>query len=339
MRSPILAAVIAASFLTACGGGGGTSPSPTIPNNQISTNSSLSSTDVAQSSTDAAFEPMDTGAADTGAGNTILGASSSGRSVQALPHACKHRTTRTVTVNADGSITVETIHYFDDACTQVERDDVAVHASSGGTETIARTVTTYNQAHLQLGVRKSNYALTGSSNNGSWIVTSAFYPGTSTTPLAQYGHSASLSASAYAATTGRIVNDAKPSINASYGHQAVASATIAGDAAGDTTFTGTRNGVAFKGALGALTLSAAPPFTVSGGNQIGTSALTGTLVSGNSLVVTSSADANGVVTVSGTITSPAGANVATFKTDASGDGILTLANGTQVPIVDWHVVW
>ena len=31
--------------------------------------------------------------------------------------------------------------------------------------------------------------------------------------------------------------------------------------------------------------------------------------------------------------------VATFTTDASGNGVLTLANGTQVPIVDWHVVW
>jgi hypothetical protein len=356
MRSPIFAAFIAASFLTACGGGGGTSPSSTIPIDQSAQNSALSSTDVAQSSTDAAFQPMDTGSSDTGGANGIVGASSSGRSAQALPHACKHRTTRTVTVNADGSITVETIHYFDDACTQVERDDVAVRASSGGTATVARTVTTFNQAHLQLGVRKSNYSLTGSSNNGSWVVTSAFYPGTSTTALSQFGHSASLSAAAYSATTGRIVNNPKPSINASYGHQAASSATISSDAAGDTIFTGTRNGVASKGALGALTLSAAPPFTVSGGKQIGTSALTGsvtfdfdgelvavaltgTLVNGNNLVVTSSADANGVVTVSGTITSPSGAPVATFQTDASGDGILTLANGTQVPIVDWHVIW
>ncbi len=355
MRSPILAAVIAASFLTACGGGGGSSPSPTIPG-QTGQNSSLNSTDVVQSSTDAAFEPMDTGEADAGVGNGSLGASASARSVQALPHACIHRTTRTVTVNADGSITVETIHFFDDACTQVERDAVAVHASSGGSATIARTVTTYNQAHLQLGVRKSNYALTGSSNNGSWTLTSAFYVGTSTSPITQYGHQASLNASAYSATTGRIANDAKPSINASYGHQSAVSATVTNDAAGDTTFTGTRNGTAFKGALGALTLSAAPPFTVSGGTQIGTSALTGsvtfdsdgeltavaltgTLVNGNSLVVTSSADANGIVTVNGTITSPSGASVATFTTDASGDGILTLANGTQVPIVDWHVVW
>ncbi|HWT07207.1 MAG TPA: hypothetical protein VN224_15690, partial [Xanthomonadales bacterium] len=99
-----------------------------------------------------------------------------------------------------------------------------------------------------------------------------------------------------------------------------------------------------------------PPFTVSGGTHLGTSALTGsvtfdgdgdlvsvsitgTLVSGNKLVVTSSTAANGAVTVSGTITTAAGAPVATFTTDASGNGILTLASGTQVPIVDWHVIW
>jgi len=355
MRTPILAALIAAALLAGCGGGGGTSPSPAgiIP---PSGGSSLSTQDVAQSSTDAAFEPMDTSEADAAVGNSILGASSTSRSVQTLPHGCKNRTTRTKTVNADGSVTVETIHFYDDACTQPERDSVAIFSSSGGTATVSRTITTYNLAHLQLGVRKSQYALTGSTTNGSWVVTSAFYPGSSTTPIAQYGHAASLSASAYSANTGRIANDAKPSINASYGHQSTASATVAIDGSGDTTFTGTRNGTAFKGALGALTLSSAPPFTVSGGTQIGTSALTGsvmfdadgnlasvsitgTLVSGNKLVVTSSTAANGAVTVNGTITTSAGAAVATFTTDASGNGILTLASGTQVPIVDWHVIW
>jgi hypothetical protein len=356
MRSSLLAAVVAAALLAGCGGGG----SSAIPGGGGSSSGtgtqSLSSTDVAQSSTDAAFEPIDTGEADAGAGNGTLYGSSNGRSMQALGHSCKHRTTRTVTVNSDGSTTVETIHYYDDACTNVERDAVAIFSSSGGTMHVARTVTSFNQAHLQLGVRKSNYALTGSTNNGSWVVTSAFYPGSSTTPMTQYGHSASLSASAYAATTGRIANIAKPSVNASYGRQSAVNATVSTNAANDTTFTGTRNGAHFKGALGGLTLSSGPPFTVSGGTQLGTSsltgsvtfdsdgellavALTGTLPGGNTLVVTSSTDANGIVTVSGTITSPAGASVATFSTDADGNGILTLANGTQVPIVDWHVVW
>ncbi len=355
MRTPILAALVAAVLLAGCGGGGGSSPSGSsiIP---PPGGSSLSTQDVAQASSDSAMEPMDTGEADAAVGNGILGASSTSRSAQSLPHACKNRTTRTKTVNADGSVTVETIHYYDDACTQPERDAVAIFFSSGGTATVARTITTYNLAHLQLGVRKSQYALTGSTTNGSWVVTSAFYPGSSTTPLTQYGHAASLSASAYSANTGRIANDAKPSINASYGHQSVVNATISNDSSGNTTFNGTRNGTAFKGALDALSLSSAPPFTVSGGTQIGTSALTGsvtfdadgnlasvsitgTLVSGNKLVVSSSTAANGAVTVNGTITTAAGAPFATFTTDASGNGIFTLANGTQLPIVDWHVIW
>ena len=358
MRPFSLAALVAAALLAGCGGGGGTSPASSIPvSNPVNNAPSLSPSDVAQSVTDAAFEPMDTGEAD--AGDRATAASARRRRAaarRALPHACKNRTTRTKTVNADGSVTVEIIHYFDDACTQPERDAVSVYSSSGGTATVARTVTTYNHAHLQLGVRKSQYALTGASDNGSWVVTSAFYPGTSTSPITQYGHAASLSASAYSANTGRIANDPEAV------DQRVVRPSERGERhdrkrrVDNTTFTGTRNGAAFKGALGALTLSSAPPFTVSGGNQLGTSALTGsvtfdadgdlaavaltgTLVSGNKLVVTSSTAANGAVTVNGTITTSAGAPFATFTTDASGNGILTLASGAQVPIVDWHVIW
>jgi hypothetical protein len=355
MRSSSLAALLAAALLAGCGGGGGTSPAPSAPSSS-GAGSSLSAQDAAQSGTDAAFEPIDTGEADAQIQNGSTSSSSSLRSARAVGHACKNRTTRTVTVNADGSVTVETIRYYDDACTQVERDAVAVRSVSNGTLTVARTVTTFNQAHLQLGVRKSTYALTGATNTGSWTLQSAFYPGTSSTAMTQYSHAASISASAYAASTGRIANDAKPSINASYGHQAATNATVATDASGDVTFTGTHNGASFKAALGGLTISSAPPFTVSGGTQLGSSSLngsvefdadgnlvavslTGTLPGGNTLTVSSSTAANGAVTVNGTITSPAGAQVATFTTDASGNGILTLANGTQVPIVDWHVVW
>lgn len=357
MRPSSLAALLAAALLAGCGGGGGTSSAVPGSNAPSSGNlSSLSAQDAAQSGTDAAFEPIDTGEADAILQGGGLGTSSARRGAQAVGHACKDRTTRTVTVNADGSVTVETIHYFDDACTQVERDAVAVKSVSAGTLTVARTVTTFNQAHLQLGVRKSTYTLTGASNDGSWTVVSAFYPGTSSTPMTQYGHAASLSSSAYNASTGRIANDAKPSINASYGHQSATNATVATDASGDVTFTGTRNGTSFKAALGGLTLSSAAPFTISGGSQLGTSSLngsvtfdgdgnlvavslTGTLAGGNNLAVSSSTAANGAVTVNGTIASSSGAPVATFVTDASGNGILTLANGTQVPIVDWHVVW
>jgi collagen type I alpha len=356
MRPSSFAPLLAAALLAGCGGGGGTaaSPSPNAPSSGGV--AALSTQDAAQSATDSAFDPIDTGEADAVVQNGSVGTSSARRSPQALGHGCRNRTTRKITVNADNSVTVETIRYYDDACTQAERDAVATGSVSGGVLTIVRTVTTFNQAALQLGVRKSTYTFTGATDSGSWTVVSAFYPGTSSTPITQYAHAASISGSTYDASTGRIANDAKPSINTSYGHQSATTATVATDASGDVTFTGARNGESFKAALGGLSISAAPPFTIAGGTQIGASSLTGsvtfdgdgnltavsltgTLPGGNTLVVSSSTAANGAVTVNGTITSASGANVATFTTDASGNGILTLANGTQVPIVDWHVVW
>ncbi len=358
MRTPILAAAVAAALLAGCGGGS-SGPGPALPGSNPPSNggSSLTPSDVAQTSTDAAFEPMDSGETDAAVGNGTVGTSSSGRAPQALGHGCHDRTTRTITVNPDGSVTVETIRYYDAACTQAERDSVATYRAAGGTATVSRTVTTFNRDHLQLGVRKTNYALTGSTGNGSWVVTSAFFAGSSTTPLTQSGRAAALGGSAYNATTGRIANDANPAIDASYGAQFAVTASVATDAAGDTTFTGERNGTFFKGSLDGLTLAAAPPFTVGGGKQLGTSSLNGsvsfdgdgnltavtlngTLAGGNVLAVTSTTDASGDVTVNGTVSSPGGTQLETFTTDASGNGVLTVvATGAQVPIVDWHVVW
>jgi hypothetical protein len=353
MRTPTIAAVVAAALLAGCGGGGSSGPS--VPPGGSPSGSQLSTQDVVQSATDAAFGPIADAEADSAVINGSLGNSSAARSAQSLGHGCKSRTTRTVSVSG-GSVTVTTNHYFDAACTELESDTVAIYTASGNTATVNRTVTTYNMAELQLGVRKQTYTLTGSTSSGTWTVMSAFYVGTSATPMTQYGHNATLNASAYAATTAGFTNDAKPSINAAYGRQSSVNATVSTDSSGDVTFTGTRNGTEFKGALNGLTISSAPPFTISGGSQLGTSqlngavtfdsdgnleavALTGTLPGGNTINVTSSVNTSGVVTVSGTITSPTNAPVATFTTDADGNGILTLANGTQLPIVDWHVVW
>jgi hypothetical protein len=357
MRTPSVAALVAAALLAGCGGGGASAPAGGALPGQGTQQQQVSPQDVATSGTESTFGAVDSSEAAANVGNGTLGSSSTLRSTQALKgFTCRHRRTRIVTVNADGSVTVETIDYYDNACTQVERDAVATYASSGGTATVARTVTTFSLTHQQLGQRKQAYALTGSSTNGTFTVQSAFYPGTSTTPMSQFAHNAILTASTYSGTAARIVNDAKPSINAAYGHQFATNATIGSDQAGDTTYTGTRNGVLDKGALNGLSISSAPPFTISGGTQLGTSALTGTvaftsdgtlaavnftgtLISGNTIVVTSSTDSSGAVSVNGTITSSANQPVATFVTDANGNGVLTLADGTQVPIVDWHVVW
>jgi len=353
MRTPLLAALVTAALLAGCGGGGGTSPTPGSTSTQ---SGSVSTTDIAQNGTDSAFDEISTGEVDAAVGNGSLGSSSTARSPQSVGFTCNHRRTRTVTVNPDGSVTVETIDYYDNACTQPERDAVAVYASSNGTATVTRTITTYSLVHAQLGVRHENFAITGTSGNGSWQVQSAFYPGTSAAPMSQFSHSAAINASTYTASTGHVVNDAKPSINAAYGHQVATNASVGSDSSGDVTFTGTRNGAFFKGALNALSISASPPFTVSGGTQTGSGMisgtvafttdgvlasvmLNGTLPSGNVIAVTSSADASGNVTVNGTISNSSG-TVATFTTDANGNGILTItATGVQVPIVDWHVIW
>jgi hypothetical protein len=354
MRTPLLAALVTAALLAGCGGGGSTSP--TLPGSSSTQSGSVSTTDIAQNGTDAAFDTLSIGEVDAAVGNGSLGSSSTARSPQSIGFVCRHRRSRTVTVNPDGSVTVETIDYYDNACTQPERDAVAIYASNNGTATVNRTITTYSLAHAQLGVRHESFAITGSSGNGSWIVQSAFYAGTSPTPMSQFSHSAAINASAYTGSTGHVVNDPKPSINAEYGHQVATNATVGSDGSGDVTFTGTRNGTFFKGALNALSISAAPPFTISGGTQTGSGTysgtvaftsdgvlasvtINGTLPNGNVIAVTSSADASGNVTVSGTISNTSG-TVATFTTDANGNGILTITStGVQVPIVDWHVIW
>src|SRR5665213_1966114 len=74
MRQSLLAAVVAATFLAGCGGGGGAAPPIAGGGSSgTGTQSSLSSTDVAQTSTDDAFEPMDTGEADAAVGNGFAG--------------------------------------------------------------------------------------------------------------------------------------------------------------------------------------------------------------------------------------------------------------------------
>jgi hypothetical protein len=351
MRTPTFAALIAAALLAGCGGGGGSTPS--TPPGSSSQSGSLSTTDIAQDGTSAGFDAIDTAEADASLADGSLGASAQFRSVRSTGFSCRHRRSRTVTANSDGSTTIETIDYYDNACTQVA---VAVFATTGTASTVARTITTYSLTHAQLAVRQENYSLTGSAANGSWTVLSAFYAGTSTTPLSQYAHSASINGTTYAATTGHIFNDPKPSIDASYGHASATNATISSDSSSDTIFSGTRNGTFSKGTLNGLTLSSAPPFTVSGGTQTGTAAftgsvgftpdgvleavsITGTLPSGNTIAITSASDSSGNVTVNGTISSSS-ATVATFAVDSNGNGILTLtATGTQVPIVDWHVIW
>ena len=223
-------------------------------------------------------------------------------------------------------MTVETIHFYDDACTQPERDAVAIYSRPAA----ARRRLAHDH-HLQPrapAARRAQEPVRAHRFEHQRLV--GRHVGILSRQLDDADHAvrprsvAELRART-PRTPGRIANDPKPSINASYGHQSTVNATVCQRLRPATRRSRARaTAAAFKGALGALTLSSAPPFTVSGGTQLGTSALTGsvtfdadgdlasvsitgTLVSGNKLVVTSSAAANGAVTVNGTITTSAGA--------------------------------
>jgi hypothetical protein len=183
--------------------------------------------------------------------------------------------------------------------------------------------------------------------------------GTSGSPQEQDGHQVTVAPQnsttwTIAGNSARVENVAVPSINESFGVAAqLVNVTATTDASGDVTFAGTRNKTFYKGPLGSLSIPATPPFSVSGGTQLGTGtingsiefdsndelinvALNGTLANGDTIVVTSSGS-GASISINGTISSPGGTQLATFSVDRFGDGIITYASGSQALIIDWHV--
>lgn len=134
---------------------------------------------------------------------------------------------------------------------------------------------------------------------------------------------------------------------------------------GSVTWTSTHAGTSYKAAIGGLSIStgtpngtcpiASPLYTLSGGTQVGAYNIPMTvtmmhgmlqsvsvsgaqLANGNTLNMSSSGSPTSPNFVSGTI-SNGSTQIATFSTDAFGDGTLTVAKtGAQYVIQDWHVV-
>lgn len=358
MRIPLVIALSSVVALAACGGGGSSTPS--------TASQSLSTQEVAQAGTEAALSPADSGETDAGYYDAYFGASSLARATESRNAAasglCANRREVTVTFPAANEKQVEVKFFYDAACAVLSRDVVQLTTTNGdGSKSASRTATQYNAAGAVIATRKSTYAYTGSLGNSSAVATSALYIGTSTSPLTQWGRQVTLAPQSASVSTlsengGWIVNGALPGANESFGHQGqVAGGTATFDSSGDVTYAGTRNRTFFKGPLNTLTLTAAPPFQIGGTPapvQVGTStmtgsltfdsdglltsiALNGTFVSGNSVSVTSSGTP---LVVAGTIANPSGTTIATFTTDAYGDGTIQFANGVQLPILCWHVV-
>jgi hypothetical protein len=358
MRTRILFAILASIAIAGCSGAGANLTGPTGSNPGGSTQS-ISKQDVAQGATEAAFDPIEAGTLDAGLFNGNMGVALTATPSTQSTGTCKNGIEHTVTVISSNETQYETKYFYDNACTELARDVVSdVTMNSSSSETVVRTAKNYNLSGTLMSTRDTNYNITGAPGNFSAVVTSDVYIGTATTPTILFGRQftvAPQSGSVYtmAANSGRVVNNAN--LNHSYGHMGVLSnGTITLDSSGDVTFAGSHAGTFFRGPMGSLTLSSAPPFTVSGGTQLGTTNvsgsvefdsncdivsvnISGTLWNGDKIVMTSSGTPP-TVAINGQITDPSNNPVATFTVDQYGDGVITYADGSQGLIVDWHLV-
>jgi len=363
MRTRLIFALLASVVIAGCSGGGAMGPGP-----QSNQNTQATQQEIAQAGTDAVLGPVEMGALQDSlmSGNMGVPLSSSRAPLSTFAvsasGACNNGIEYTVTPGPGANqTTYETKYFYDKACSTLEKDVVALRTlNSASSETIVRTAKTYNLAGLLLTTRVSNYSITGAPGNFSAVITGNVVIGTSGSPAVLFGHQftvapQSSTVSTIAANSGRVTNNSNPHINESFGHMGVLSdGTMTTDASGDITFAGSHAGTFFKGPLGSLTLSSTPPFTVSGGTELGTNnvsgsvefndvcdivavSITGTLWNGDAISISSSGTPPGV-SINGTITNPSGNNVATFSVDQNGDGIITFANGQQALIYDWHVV-
>jgi hypothetical protein len=364
MRMRIILSVAAAIALAGCAGGGAGGPLPN-PSNGGSGGSSMTSQEAAQTGADAAMSEIQRGSLDStlfsGSVGVMLSTARVTQSISRATAPCVNGVIKTVTIISSTETQYDVQTFYDLACTQLRRDNFAdVQKPNSSTEIIARTIKNYNNSGLLMSTRAANYSVTGSPGSFSAVITSALDIGSSTTPEDQSGHQLTVAPQnsntwTIAGDGAHIDNDSIPSINESFGEAAVLQNTTASvDASGNVTFAGTRNKTFYKGALGSLSMPASPPFGISGGTQLGTGTLSGTVVfdsndnlvsvalngtfaNGNTVVVTSSGS-GATIAINGTISSPSGTQLATFSVDRFGDGLITYANGSQAIILDWHVV-
>ena len=363
-RALSIFAVIAAITLAGCAGGGAGTPfnNPSSPGS----GSQMTAQEAAQTGASAALSEIENHNLDSslfsGSVGTVLSSSRMPMSIGSkTTGTCNNGVIKTVTVVSPTETIYDVQSFYDAGCTQLRRDSSSdVQQPNASTENIVRTIKNYNAAGLLMSTRTTNYSVTGAPGNFSAVVTSALLIGTSSTPEEQGGHQLtvapqSANVSTIAGNGARIENVAVPSINESFGSDSVLqNVTATTDVSGDVTFAGTRNRTFFKGALGSLSIPASPPFSVSGGTNLGTGTLTGsvqfdandqllsvalngTFVNGNTVVVTSSGSGSSI-SISGVISSPSGTQLATFSVDRFGNGLITYANGAQAVILDWHVV-
>jgi hypothetical protein len=359
MRTRLLLALIAGLTLAACsGGGGGSSTTPSGGSNQTQ---SLTQQEIAQTGTEATFAAVEQGDDDNGLYSGNMGPSMSSlyrTPMSAFDGQCHNGVEKTKTVVNSSETEYDVKYFYDSACTELAREAVSYVTINGSGESITRTKTNYNHSELLLSTRNTNFSLTGSAGNFTDTITSELTIGTATSPWAQYGRTETVSTPSGSSTStiqgnsGHTTDNENLNVAEEFGHTAqLVGVTETVDSSGDVTFAGGRNGTFYKGAIGSLTLSSSPPFTVTGGTEYGTASVTGSVTfdaDGNMTAITINATllngdtvamsgSGSPLSITGTVSS-GGTTVATFVVDQFGDGVITYANGTQGQIVDWHVV-
>src|SRR5215470_12984745 len=226
MRMRLIFAVAAAIALAGCSGGGGGGPLPNAPGSG-SSGGTMSSQEAAQTGADSAMSEIQQGSLDSSLFSGSVGAMlSSARITQSITRAtapCVNGVIKTVTVISPTETQYDVQVFYDQACTQLARDNFAdVQRPNSSTEIISRTIKNYNNSGLLMSTRTANYSVTGSPGNFSAVVTSALDIGTQTTPEDQGARQ--LTVAPQNATTWTIAgngahidNDSIPSINESFG--------------------------------------------------------------------------------------------------------------------------
>ncbi|HXW77067.1 MAG TPA: hypothetical protein VEJ20_06620 [Candidatus Eremiobacteraceae bacterium] len=356
----MLSALAATILLAGCGGGSGVLGGSTPP---VGGQSGAQAD--TQSAAQAAMAPVSTGdmlaGLYDGAYGSTLSTQTHALSVTPQSTICNNKHEEITTVVSSTETIYENKYFYDSACTELAKDVVAdVTIPSSSTENIVRTVKWYNEAGTEMANRNGNFNITGSAGDFTAVLQSAFFVGTSTQAANQYGGQftvAPQNSDTWTLAGGHadVFNDDKPSVNASFGVvAALQNATVSVDSSGDVTFAGTRNLTLSMGSLYGLTLSSAPPFSVSGGSTLGSGTATGSVefnsagqleavnitvdtVRGYTVVMTSSGSP-GSISINGVVTNSSDVQVATFTVDQYGDGVITYANGNQALIIDWHIV-
>ncbi len=359
MRTTLVCAIAASVALAGCAAGGSGSALP--PVHQPSSNGNSN----AQSAAQAAMAPVSAGDLTNGLFGGTYGATlfagPQGSRASGLTSTCVHRREYFVQQISPTETKYEVKYFYDSGCTQLAKDVVAdVTIPDPSDESIVRTATWWNKAGTQLANRTANFNITGAPGNFSAVLTAAFFVGTSTQPTNQFG--GQLTVAPQNSTTWTIAgdhadifNDVDPRVNASFGvSAALQNVTASVDGSGDVTFAGGRNETLSMGSLYGLSMPSAPPFSVSGGQQIGSGSATGSiefdaagqLMAVNVTVTTSngftvamtSSGSPGSIAINGVVTNGSNQQVATFTVDQYGDGVITFANGQQSLIIDWHIV-